>query len=143
MTMTRDEILAMEAGRELDALVAERVMGLDVVMNPESAMCVGCRVSGGGAWVVIEYDYHEWGHKVVRPLPYSTDIAAAWEVVEKLEADGIGRLELVRLGWDWNRVWRATFFSTALTEGVTGKADTAPLAICLAALLAAMEAEDD
>jgi len=28
--MTPDEIRALEAGRELDALVAEKVMGLDV-----------------------------------------------------------------------------------------------------------------
>ena len=82
--MTRDEILAMEPGRELDALVAEHVMGLEIIVNPKSAMCTGCKIKGQGTWVVIARDYHEWGHKVERPSRYSADIAAAWQVVEKM-----------------------------------------------------------
>lgn len=59
----------MKPGRELDKLIAERVMGLDV-SNPSSPMSCD----------VCHKDYYfEDSIK-----PYSTDIAAAWEVVEKL-----------------------------------------------------------
>ena len=75
----------MEAGRELDALVAEKVMGWRLVKR-------GRRVATGS-------DYQKPGMEVggfrgnddarrwishVCP-EYSTDIAAAWEVVEKMD----------------------------------------------------------
>lgn len=53
----------MNAGRELDALVAEKVMGRDMT-RPE-------------------------GFKYPMEMPrYSTEMAAGWRVVEKLGADG-------------------------------------------------------
>ena len=57
--MTRDEILNMEAGREMDALVAEEVMGIDLTGNlPELPFRgVGCE-------------------------KYSTDIAAALPLLD-------------------------------------------------------------
>ena len=48
----------MKPGRELDALVAEKIFGFEIP-NP------------GGMWETA-------------PLPYSTSISAAWEVVEKM-----------------------------------------------------------
>jgi len=138
--MTRDEILAMEPGRELDVLVAEEVMGFDVVEDPESAICGGSRVSGG-LWVIIERDYHEWGHKVDQSEPYSTDIAAAWEVVEKMDERkrwvhirSSMDQNLKERGWavDMGRWWNRTRL------GVWAR--TVPEAICKAALLAVMEA---
>ncbi len=82
--------------RKIDALVAEHVMGLD----PNRA----------------EFALDE----------YSTDIAAAWEVVEKMSVP----LEIIRHrdGKQWG-VLDARFRNTTW-------ADTAPLAICLAALKA-------
>lgn len=74
-TLTREAILAMPAGPEMDALVAEMVM----------------------EWRFrTDFDYSPpvdfWdGPGVVREIALwrpSTDIAAAWEVVEKLRADG-------------------------------------------------------
>ena len=66
----------MKAGRELDALVAEKVMG----------------------WHHIEKEGYHWmqgrlpgqpANFVPTPVrPYSTDIAAAWVVLEKLVEDG-------------------------------------------------------
>lgn len=72
---------------------------------------------------------HSWQClAVVRP--YSTDIAAAWEVVEKMREDGDLRIEEYAEGW---------LVVSRLSDGreVDGQATTAPLAICLAALSAA------
>lgn len=70
--MTRDEIMNMPAGRKMDALVAEKVMGLKV--DYEFNEILEPRVP----FLVDKYD--EWGY-----LPnYSTDIAAALQVVEKM-----------------------------------------------------------
>jgi len=90
----------MKAGRELDALIAERVMG--------------------EMWGV--------GPNLEDTLPhYSTQIADAWLVVEKMRpyfeiyCDGGGWV--ARFGW-------------ADAGTLAAYADTAPLAICLAALKA-------
>lgn len=121
---------AMPAGRELDALVAEKVMG----------------------WTACDANeaYPRWMHgdpgdefaeagrgRGCAPLTtawrvpysrYSTDIAAAWEVVEKVRGD-----RDVWLQWDSETsIWGCQFFS----GGHECFADTAPLAICRAALKA-------
>lgn len=65
--MNADEIRAMPAGREMDAHIHELVIGKRVTWNV-------LNLSGGVDKFAAEY-----------PLPfYSTDIAAAWEVVEKM-----------------------------------------------------------
>ena len=107
----------MKAGRELDALVAEKVMEWE--------------------WRGLS---HGWYHGEGRlfldedELPhYSTQIADAWLVVEKLVGDGfyvdIGVQEdraQVQLETLTDRSWTIRVGST--------EAPTAPLAICLAAL---------
>lgn len=60
MKMTRDEILAMPAGREMDALITEKVMSGHVKRRSDGTP-----------------HYLTW-------TPYSTDMGAAWEVVEKM-----------------------------------------------------------
>lgn len=62
--MTREDILAMKPGRELDDLVARKVMGWTYT-----------RVEDGFG--------HPPGKGFERIPLYSTDIAAAWEVAEK------------------------------------------------------------
>ena len=122
--MTREEILVLPAGAEMDALVAERVMGW-LRIGPDEP-----------------YRFHKEMGGIIGPdgrparfaageIPFdwfpSTRIADAWDVVEKL-AGGLeegDRFEVIRLG---ETVWRAGF-----TIFVT--ADTAQLAICRAALL--------
>lgn len=62
--------------------------------------------------------------------PYSTDIKAAWEVIEKIAGDkkrGIAYLSL--------HGYEGRGFFCSLGKGDAG-GDTAPLAICLAALKA-------
>lgn len=108
----------MSPGRELDTLVAEKVMGRIVSLDPlwmkiYETPDAFVETSQSRAW-------RRWLH------PYSTDIAAAWEVVEKL-CD----VEL-RDGWDGKRWWRCTIGH----KHASARAYSAPHAICLAALKA-------
>lgn len=66
----------MDAGRELDALVAKKIMGLRVFQEPPYDINP------------VLIDEHEVITGVVPP--YSTDISAAWIVVNKLH-EGRGR----------------------------------------------------
>lgn len=64
----------MTPGRELDALVAEKVFGFPAPRDSHASTEVGY-------WTVDD--------KMFIPVPrFSTDIAAAWEVVEKLKRLG-------------------------------------------------------
>ena len=120
--LTKDEILAMKHGRELDALVAEKVMGwVDLwkdekhfKMYPPNKQNVGIRYAGRT---------EVWN--------YSTDISAAWKVVEEfnfyIDNAGYGekkyRVILGELNNN-NDIYRPEAFG-----------ETAPEAICKAALL--------
>jgi hypothetical protein len=115
--MTAEQIDAMPAGREMDALVAERVMGW--VRHPDSMYRHWCERQPDGTLRFL--DQCEPLH-TVRPWHPSTDIAAAWEVVEKLVSEQGLHL------W-WHNVWLVDF---ALSGAQ--RAETAPLAICRAAL---------
>ena len=114
--MTREEILNMPAGREMDALIAENVFNVFVHRLNGSAFSVS----------------------MLNEIPhYSTDISAAWEVVEKLhkENDIFDVWHEKDTGFDW---WCEVVNNG---DGWNVNAKTAPLAICRAALLAVMEAE--
>jgi len=107
----------MDAGREMDALVAEKVMGL--------------RVEGS---ISLELRYTPQPEYYASPLlGYSTSISAAWEVVEKMWGECFRLMRFshgegkVALEGPW---WRAEF--GLMKEFV--EAPTAPLAICRAAL---------
>ena len=119
--MTREEILRMEAGPELDRLVAEQIMGWREGQDTLKLQ--------GGMGILGE-----------KALPrYSTDIAAAWEVVEALREkefviDILGLLEdfIVKI-WNENE-----------SEGLSiakASAEQAPLAICRAALIVLEQSE--
>lgn len=112
-----------KAGRALDALVAEKVMGLKPPFDTRS---VRRDVLTGMPTYVDR----------LGPPPYSTSIEAAWEVVEWMAAqkrDDFGWFDL-RFS---NDCYQATFFTGAYyeaTDHIQGK--SAPHAICLAALKA-------
>jgi hypothetical protein len=131
--LTRNKILKMEAGREMDALVAEKVFG-----GPEAhkdwywwdgANMVWSNDTAYGAKPILIPALFAGPH-------FSTDISAAWEAVEKMKQGGhIFTFEMVtddedqysagfeRKMEDYKPIW-------------SGFGDTAPLAICRAALLA-------
>jgi hypothetical protein len=104
------DVRHLTAGRELDALVVEKVMGWDMAKP--------------------------LGSEPPMELPrYSGDIAAAWLVAEKMLGLGWGQVDLSR-DWDSGK-WTAGFGTWQ--EGgkrVERTGNTAPLAICLAALKA-------
>lgn len=168
----------MKPGRELDALIAEKVMGLTIGwkrysgttewgqakhydwfrggpkgsvekfpnIGTDSTRFTTEKGSNGVAYKSLTpEDYQEYGWVIkgggdTWPLRcYSTDIAAAFEVVEKLQ-----RWKL-SLTWEWDFDCNDTepgYFATAIFDPVLVadrahllvKADTVAHAICLAAL---------
>ena len=111
-----------EAGRELDALVAERVMGWTRVVRARETLWQSPKA---GTWPIV-----------ASRLPhYSTDIAAAWQVVERMRADGwvcevFGSDTANAEGYSVT-LWRPDTSGSSVTQNAT-----APLAICRAALAA-------
>ena len=124
----------MKAGREIDALIHVEIFGLELLplkLAPcpycgdemrycgERSRCTPCR---------------EWRYGPAKE--YSEDMACAWEVVEKLRADGFGfRLHAAVTG-SWVR-----FSKKGRQSRKHGGAT--PLAICLAAIAAVGAAPPD
>lgn len=163
--MTHDEIDALPAGREMDALVAEKVMAMDIVRDVECMYEHGFRDPDIGIRGTVIPAEGNYDRDTYDPVPaYSTDIAAAWEVVEKMHGRW-GHFTIVLVenphgttnrgrpcDWEVVPVFELThydeggFFKPAkrLPTGLRddelddpiGWADTAPLAICRAALKA-------
>ena len=112
---------AMKAGRELDALIAEQVMGW--TYHPYG--------NGGGKWLDAAGKQVAFGGLNGGSLPhYSTAIADAWAVVEQLSCTT-------------KQYWTIEYFSTGCVATFNlndfeyqSSANTAPLAICLTALQA-------
>lgn len=112
-------IETLPAGRELDAIVAEKVMG----------WCRGSEASSG------EWQRHDG---MLAELPkFSTDIAAAWQVVEKLRPDDIFLTISALPDGDYECAAQNEIGETLkLADSACVKAGSAPLVICRAALLA-------
>ncbi len=104
--MTCDEIMNMPEGREMDALIAERVMGKT------------------GNLVKEIY------------LDYSTDIAAAWKIVEWCRDKWSIEITDEPMGDYIVALWSRTHFKEWYS-----RSESAPLAICRAALLTTLEDE--
>lgn len=127
----------MKPGRELDVLVAERVMGLKTgkyvwgKRKQYSAYFVGDAANwdddGSGASVL----FNELPH-------YSTDLASAWEVVKTLsEAGWIVKMITSEMGGtDCTLVCGVGARGRIDSDCMGGIITTAPHAICLAALKA-------
>lgn len=123
----------MEAGRELDALVAEKIMGwkwytIDT-FAPDAFLRHPEHVSSPDWYQTTdEYRHPQWVQSVWH---YSTDISSAWLLAEKLR---IAVMPDENNGWIAAR-WSPdeTYYDIAACES---HANTAPLAICLAALKA-------
>lgn len=109
----------MKVWRELDVLVAEMVIGRKIIPYKtapwrDPILYIDERAPGG----------------ILRFLPnYSTDITDAWEVVEKVGQN------FVRLYIE-NGKWNAWIRNSHENSTAMESAETAPLAICLAALKA-------
>jgi len=115
------------AGPELDIVMAEVVMRWKLLRTTESG--AGWFENGDGDEIFV-------GRKrpmsLLRPWTPSTSIETAWEIVEKMRADGwYFQLDDDAGGYG---PWRAEF-SKASEDPTLACATTAPLAICRAALL--------
>ena len=142
MTQTKSPS-SLEAGRELDALIAEKVFGFEVIevqeVNPLLAGLrrglKGRKLNKTEMWECLE-TYKKLKNGKYLPH-YSTDIAAAWQVVEKLRADcvfaNIGPDPSEGGGYNCQFHWAEGHdeFDIRLEDAA---APTAPLAICRAAL---------
>lgn len=119
----------MPAGIEMDALIAEKVIGA----KWDESRCRVCGFSLDPDGKMCRSDDCS-----MRPVParradaiapYSTDIAAAWQVVERLRFCVVTRV-----------MSRGTYKAIAKVSRskpqVSAHAETAPLAICRAALVA-------
>lgn len=105
----------VEAGRELDKLVAEKVFGQTVVEHkPFGRVDFATKNDDGSLTVVPRYSEH---------------IASAWLVVERMNGF---ILSLQGVPGEWS----AEFTSIAFQYAVRAEFEAAPHAICLAALRA-------
>lgn len=111
---------AVKAGRELDALIAEKVMG-DVRLDPP------VRLPNG-----VTYRWKSEGEITPEPPPYSTDIGAAWLVVGHLRDAGLRPVLMP----DWHRQWQCVVYRKDKFIAQSEFLDSAPEAICRAAFQA-------
>ncbi|MGH2351203.1 MAG: BC1872 family protein [Chloroflexota bacterium] len=112
---------APRAGRELDAVVGERVFGWTVQTYSNQPYQVDTTWQRGTAWT----------RRAIVPA-FSTDAGAALQVVERLADPGRRRgVEIVR---DSDGRWHARFVRRGRASPRFTAAATLPLAICVAAL---------
>lgn len=142
--MTRDEILTMKAGREMDALVAEKVMGQTNFTHP-GFFWQEKNYADGDGWEgfycpVCDASQDTEDGCCIR---YSTDIAAAMDVFEWL------RHQYFRMAiYQWDHtddvlvVCEPRHGHGEIVNDVHGNASTVPLALCRAAMLTVIEAEN-
>lgn len=118
-----------QAGRELDAEIARRVLGSAVIR-------------GGG----YGHDFSFTDYPAVQVPSYSTEIAAAWEIVEWFRSRRYNVFLSAECGWQSapgtpqfavTIEWMAD--EPAVIESVFEVGATMPLAICRAALEARKE----
>lgn len=141
--MTRDEILAMEPGRELDALVHQRILGKRcryIKSEPDDTRIgegpLGLTSNFGGAVFTSDRDWlvDDWlDEETNRELRHYSE---TWEGM-RLVVEAMGKK-----GWfvtmngpdNYDGNWFARFRSRTLVENAIG--EEAPEAACKAALLA-------
>lgn len=115
---------ALKPGRELDALVAEHVMGWEPQTDISALTDAGYPPNGEDWHAITGFSKDEvnicWYPR------YSTDIAAAWEIVASLTGFNTLGGKIFKLTFDGH-------FCCTLGDSYA-HGETAPHAICLAAL---------
>ena len=125
--MTRDEVLAMKPGRELDALVAEEVMRVSLCKHraDKNGKCVQCGLN------------EVYFIRIDPPAYYSTNVGDAWMVVEHVIKDG-GDISLHSLRFE--KLEYAAEFTPMFGWNIA-YGNSPSEAICKAALLVSMYKE--
>jgi hypothetical protein len=138
--LTREQILEMPAGAEVNKLIAEQVLCLSNVRQGWFEFAYGD---------MIVWEENNDNHPRLHPAllhgedcivpSYSSSIAAAWQVVEVLRAKG-GLFVLENTDNSYMPAWRARFdYVGDALIGRKGLGDTPALAICQAALLTLLQ----
>ncbi len=120
----------MKASRELDALIAEKVFGYGDDWIPKYVRALKIQQEQGSD-KLISADFTVAMYDLMLPR-YSTHIADAWLVVEKLEGQIL--IDRMLIGG-----WLVEIIGLGREPAYCADAATAPLAICLAALKAVKE----
>lgn len=135
MTLTREQILAMPAGAEMDCLIAEKILDCHVIDG-------ACACKRRGAILLPFADLQHGDPPISGMARYSSEIAAAWEVIAKFEHGET----TPEPGWSWpveiTRIadsegperagWNVSL------AGQEALAPEMPLAACRAALLSTL-----
>lgn len=180
MIMTRDEILKLPAGREMDGLIDEAVFGIDRTPNTPSRimeawrsaqplgpygmddipLCLGGVVyhaahdpqgkrgpfETGWVWeqregkpyqAALEKHVAEW--RAPARAPYSTSIAAAWQAMERMAQTAGPHGTPYTCHVHGGPSWTCQFCAGCVCHANEATAETAPLSICRAALLAVLK----
>lgn len=130
--MTRDEIMKMQPGRELDELVIRHIMNIPIV---ESVDLFSQEPFPAAWWVedegwYVAYERDEDG-LIYMPLNPSEDIAAAWEVEEEINKRNLRVVYCQAL--------KTVMHSKDEYVGMFDFVHASPADRCKAALLAVME----
>lgn len=152
----REKSEALMPGRAFDALVAEKVMGWKIIGENEHTKPFHKPSKDYPGKIIDDWDSKgphkrfvgeglgEYGKEIIEvylcgcdkstgEVPhYSTSIAAAWEVVEKLKKECYA----FEVTWFKDGTWECGFHGKGLTTPMDFTAVSASHAICLAALKA-------
>ena len=129
-----------EAGPELDRLIAEKVMGWKIIDYESNGEFTGNAMPHEDGYCLKDKDGNERQHgEEAHQWHPSTKISNAWEVVEAITKQEPRKIVRVHHNSDMS-ICRIIDFHSCDTIG-EGGALTAPLAICRAALSAALTEE--
>jgi len=134
--MTRDEILVMKPGRELDELVIRHIMNIPIVESVD----LFSREPFPAAWWVEDEGWYIADERdedglIYRPFNPSENAAAALEVAEQLQKQGyVVCIELL----PYEKTSVGVYEADPANQIAYAKAQTPAEAICKAALLAVM-----
>jgi len=128
----------MPAGREMDALIAEKVMGWH---SDGEKYPIYCFVNPTNNPIYDQIYVYKTKKDDDNGTPkacdsFSRNISAAWEVVEKMNTSDLG-IELISM--TGNTLWICHLYKRERGEVICDTSGTAPLAICRAALKAVEE----
>ena len=130
--ISREEMAQLKAGRELDILVAEQIMGWEIETDAAKVKRLNRYISRDTEnrwWRTPEGGWH------CDPPAYSSEIAATWQVVERMKMKG--RFLFLLQGAAGNQLAFAES-SASTPDYITERNLTG--GICKAALLASLEA---
>ncbi len=152
--MTKEQIETMEAGDEMNRIVATKVMGwlgFDEIRKayPYPEKRKGHPLEGSG-WILSKDSgvpperLPKWNIFDVTTIPkFSTEISAAWKVVEAIEKGGRFHYHLDSIPCtEWHvRIHDEKAVQLGGTINYSAYSNVVPLAICRAALLVVLGTE--